>query len=127
MFVAPQYFTDLGVVLGYLQMDVAFVGENIRSVRQIKDLNEIEGLIPQSLKPQLLSFNHSCKSLDISPRFLLITPKTESQRVKISYPFRPNSTEWNVFWGEVRSNPQIISVRGIGETLSNSFLKRHLT
>ena len=126
MFVTPQYFTDLGISLGYLQMDIAFIGENIRSLTQIKDLNEVEGLIPISLESQLLRFNSPCKSIEVIPRFLILSLQGESQRVKLAYPFRPNTLEWQVFWNDILSNSRIISVQGIGESLSSSFLRRHL-
>lgn len=122
MFVIPQYFTDLGSVLGYLKMDIAFVGEDLRSLKQIHDLTSIAEIIPASLADSLRKMNSSCKA-DILPRFAILSLQ-DGRRLKLSYPFQPGSTDWQVFWNNLLANPQIILAKGTGETLTNSFLKR---
>lgn len=122
MFVIPQYFTDLGIVLGYLKMDIAFVGEDLRPSKQIHDLSSIVEVIPVSLAGLLRRMNSSCET-DILPRFAILSLQ-DGRRLKLSYPFQPGSTDWQVFWNNLLANPQIILAKGTGETLTNSFLKR---
>ncbi|MEG4328077.1 hypothetical protein [Microcoleus sp. herbarium5] len=126
MFVAPQYLTDLGFTLGYLKMDVAFVGEDLRSLKQIRDLSELSGVIPALLEPQLLKFNHPCRLVGIIPRFSILTVRLqgENQRIKLAYPFRANTSEWQMYWNDILSNPLIMSAQSIGESISDPFLKR---
>jgi hypothetical protein len=122
MFVSPRYITDFGLVLGYLKMDIAFVKEDLRSLRQIKNLSEITGIIPPLLESSLLKINHSCQSY-VSPRFALINLQDDRQ-IKLSYPFQPGSSDWQIFWNDLLANPQIILAKGTGESASNSFLKK---
>lgn len=122
MFVIPQYFTDLGGVLGYVKMDIAFIGEDLHSLKQIHDLTSIEGIIPASLAGLLRKMNSSCET-DILPRFAILSLQG-GRRLKLSYPFQPGSTDWQVFWNNLLANPQIILAKGTGETLTNSFLNR---
>lgn len=49
-----------------------------------------------------------------TPRHALIAKKDGSGG-KIEYPFMPGTPEWTLFWEQLRSNPLIISSRGIGE------------
>ncbi|MEG4251063.1 hypothetical protein [Microcoleus sp. Pol10D4] len=51
---------------------------------------------------------------NIQPRQAILWD-TEGGEHKIEYPFRPASAEWIEFWREIRTNPLIISSKGIGE------------
>lgn len=117
-----QYITDVGRVVPYLRMDLAFVGNDLRSLERINDLSVIAGVLPPSLDTSLQWFRHPCPS-EILPRFAIISLQ-DGQRLKLPYPFRPDTSEWYQFWQELQSNPLIVSAKGIGETLPNSFLRR---
>lgn len=123
MFVAPQYLTDVGRIAPYLKMDIAFVGGDLRSIQQINDLSVIAGVLPALLALSLQQFRHPCPESDILPRFAVLTLQN-GQRLKVSYPFRPDTSEWYQFWQNLKTNPLIVSAQGVGETLSNSFLRR---
>ena len=122
MFIIPQYISDVGRIVPYLRADIAFVGEDLRSLKQIHDLNSIVEIIPPSLAGLLRKMNSSCET-DILPRFAILSLQ-DGRRLKLSYPFQPGSTDWQVFWNNLLANPQIILAKGTGETLTNSFLKR---
>ncbi|MDF0553872.1 hypothetical protein [Kamptonema sp. UHCC 0994] len=117
-----QYITDVGRVVPYLRMEPAFIGNDLRSLERINDLSVIAGVLPPSLDTSLQWFRHPCPS-DILPRFAIISLQ-DGQRLKLPYPFRPDTSEWYQFWQELQSNPLIVSAKGIGETLPNSFLRR---
>jgi hypothetical protein len=121
-FIAPQYITDLGTLVPYVKMDIAFIGEDLRSLRRVSDLSSISTIIPASLTSLLRQMNLSCE-VDIFPRFAILNLQGD-RRLKLSYPFQPGSADWQIFWNDLLANPQIISTQGIGETLTNSFLKR---
>lgn len=123
MFVTRQYTTDIGIILGYLKMEIALiVGEDMRSRRQIRDLSSIEEIIPASLSSLLVKMNSSCEA-DILPRFAILNLE-DDRRLKLSYPFQPGSTDWQIFWNDLLANPQILLAKGTGETITNSFLNR---
>ncbi len=121
-FITPKYVTDGGRTIAYLKMDLAFIGNDLRSLDQIKDLSFIAGVIPPSLNISLQWFRHPCPS-EVLPRFAILILQ-DGQRLKLPYPFRPDSPEWYQFWQELNSNSLIVSVRGVGETLPNTFLRR---
>jgi hypothetical protein len=122
MFVVPQYTTDMGVIIGYVKIDIAFVGKDLRSLRRVNDLSPVAQIIPASLASLLKKMNSSCET-DIYPRFAILTLQ-DDRELKLPYPFQPGSTDWQIFWNDLLANPQIISARGIGESLTDSFLKR---
>lgn len=126
MFVTRQYMTDFGIALGYLRMEIAFVGADFRSLRQVKNLSEIAGIIPASLESQLLMLNHPCKLDSIVPRYAILncTLQGQSRKIKLAYPFQPSTPEWQTFWNELLANPLIFSTQGVGESISDSFLRR---
>lgn len=121
MFVVPQYFTDFGSSIPYLKMDIAYVGEDLRSLRQINNLESIAAILPNSLANLLQKFRQSCPA-EISPRYAILS--LQSGQLKISYPFQPGSTEWQIFWNDLLANPLIFSAKGVGESVPNSFLRR---
>ncbi len=51
-----------------------------------------------------------------NPRYALITGLNGNSQ-KIEYPFAPGSAEWILFWEEIKSNPLIITSKGVGETV----------
>lgn len=123
MLVVPQYFTDIGVVVPYLRMEIAYVGNDLRSLQQIRSLGAIpSGTIPSSLIDLLREFKQSCFS-EVLPRYAVLT-LGDGRRLKISYPFKPGTPDWQIFWNNLLANPQIILVKGFGETVSNSLLRR---
>lgn len=123
MLVIPQYFTDVGLVVPYLTMEVAYVGNDLRSLQQIRSLEAIPfGIIPSSLAGLLQEFRQSCLA-EISPRYAVLILEN-GRKLKISYPFKPGTLDWQVFWNDLLANPQVIFARGFGESLSNSFLRR---
>jgi hypothetical protein len=122
MLVAPRYTTDLGFAVGYIKMDVAFVGEDLRSLKRVSDLSSIETIVPASLASFLRQMNSSCET-GVSPRFAILTLQGD-RRLKLPYPFQAGSADWQIFWNDLLSNPQILSTQGVGETLTNPFLKR---
>lgn len=123
MLVVSQYFTDIGVVVPYLTMEIAYVGNDLRSLQQIKSLGAIpSGIIPNSLADLLREFKQSCFS-EVSPRYALLT-FGDGRRLKISYPFKPGTPDWQIFWNHLLANPQIIFAKGFGESVSNSLLRR---
>ena len=38
---------------------------------------------------------------------------------RIEYPFRPNSPDWVTLWSQLRRNPNVVSIRGVGEVMSD--------
>lgn len=126
MFVTRQYVTDFGIALGYLKMEIAFVGADFRSLRQVKNLSEIAGIIPASLESQLLKFNHPCKSDSVTPRYAILNCNLQGQsrKIKLAYPFQPSTPEWQTFWNELLANSLILSSQGVGESISDFFLRR---
>ena len=123
MLVVPQYFTDIGAVAPYLTMQIAYVGDDLRSLQQIRSLGAIpSGIIPNSLVDLLREFKQSCFS-EVSPRYVVLT-LGDGRRLKISYPFKPGTPDWQIFWNDLLANPQIISAKGFGESVSNSLLRR---
>ncbi len=127
MFVTRQYVTDFGTALGYLKMEIAFVGADFRSLRQVKNLSEIAGIVPVSLESQLLRFNHPCcKSDSVTPRYAILNCDLQGQgrKIKLAYPFQPSTPEWQTFWNELLANSLILSSQGVGESISDPFLRR---
>lgn len=123
MLVVPQYFTDIGLVVPYLTMEVAYVGDDLLSLQQIRSLEAIpSGIIPNSLASLLQQFRQSCLA-EVSPRYAVLT-LGNGRKLKISYPFKPGTSDWQVFWNDLLANPQIIFTKGFGESVSNSFLRR---
>lgn len=123
MLVVPQYFTDIGVVVPYLAMEIAYIDNNLRSLQQVKTLNSLPfDIIPSSLLGLLQQFNRSCLA-EVLPRYTVLTLE-DGQKIKVSYPFRPNTSNWQIFWNDLLANPKIISVEGFGESVSNSLLRR---
>jgi hypothetical protein len=122
MFVVRQYFTDFGNPIPYLKMDIAYIGNDLRSLQQIRNLELISNVLPISLATSLQRFSQSCLA-EVSPRYAILSLQN-GQRIKLSYPFQPGTPEWQIFWNDLLANPQIISARGVGEILTNSFLKR---
>ncbi len=123
MLVVPQYFTDIGVVIPYLTMEIAYVGNDLRSLQRVRTLQSIPpGIIPDSLVNLLQQFNQSCLS-EILPRYAVLT-LGDGRELKISYPFKPGASDWQIFWNDLLANPQIIFAKGFGESVSNSLLRR---
>lgn len=123
MLVVPQYFTDIGVVIPYLTMEIAYVGNDLRSLQRIRNLQSIPpGIIPDSLVNLLQQFNQSCLS-EVLPRYAVLT-LGDGQELKISYPFKPGTSDWQIFWNNLLANSQIIFAKGFGESVSNSLLRR---
>ena len=123
MLVVPQYFTDIGVVVPYLKMEIAYVGNDFRSLQQIGSLKAIpSGIIPNSLVDLLQEFKQSCFS-EVSPRYAVLSFRN-GRRFKISYPFKPGTPDWQVFWNDLLANPQITFAKGFGESVSDSLLRR---
>ncbi|MEG4371641.1 hypothetical protein QUB29_19485 [Microcoleus sp. B4b_D2] len=123
MLVVSQYFTDVGVVVPYLSMEIAYLDNNLRPLQRIKTLNPLPiDIIPGSLLGLLQQFNRLCLA-EVLPRYAVLTLE-DGQKIKVSYPFRPGSTGWQIFWNDLLANPLIISAQGIGESISDPFLKR---
>jgi len=123
MLVVPQYFTDIGVVVPYLRMEIAYVGNDLRSLQQIRSFGAIpSGILPNSLIDLLREFKQSCFS-EVLPRYAVLM-LGDGRRLKISYPFKPSTPDWQIFWNDLLANPQIILVKGFGESVSNSLLRR---
>ncbi len=47
----------------------------------------------------------------------VILTEENGGNVRIEYPFRPDTSEWFAFWQEIKTNPLIISSKGVGETI----------
>jgi hypothetical protein len=120
--VVVTYVSDLGIVSPYLKMDIAFLGENLTKVN---DLAQIADIAPANLLQELKKTNFSSCEAGISPRFAILNFR-DGRQLKLPYPFRPGSLDWQIFWNDLLANPQVISARGVGETLTNPLLKRLL-
>jgi hypothetical protein len=118
MLVCENYFTDTGRAIAFQRLEPAFL-EDSGSIK-IMEIEDITAILPSILFFQ--KFKHPCPSPDIVPRFAILNLQS-NQRLKIPYPWRPDTTEWYQFWQYLRVNPLIISVQGVGETFSMRSLR----
>lgn len=119
MFLANNYTTDSNYLLAYsVALYIGYDGESPR--QEIV----IDSLIPPILIPQLKWFARPCATKQVISRYVLIT-LVSGNILKIAYPFRPNTPEWNAFWEQLQS-PNIISVKGIGESVTDKLIRSSL-
>lgn len=78
---------------------------------------EDEDFLPEIFKSFAVRGRGFCElPKRIKPRYVILTD-IDGGKVKIEYPFRPDTVEWFEFWQEIKTNPLIIASEGIGEII----------
>lgn len=81
--------------------------------------------IPQSLKSLLKPASLGYCALPVTPRRVNLT-MTEGGIFSIEYPFVAFLPDWEIFWQELQQNSDIVKLEGIGESISDNFLRSYL-
>jgi hypothetical protein len=115
-----QYTTDTGRIFPFLAIKV-FTGADLKE--RINNVLSLD-VMPEVLRVSLIDAKFRHCPPEFLPRFAIITRRNEEQKLKISYPFQPGTPNWQIFWNDLLANPLIISAKGVGESIPNSFLKR---
>ena len=120
MYIATNYETDNSVVLTFsVAIYIGYNGEF-----QKNEVQE-DPFIPEILLPSLKWFNrYPCPRKQLIARFVTLT-LLSGDILQIAYPFKPGSPNWFTFWEQLQS-PEIISVKGFGEKVTDKFLKTSL-
>lgn len=120
MYIATAYQTDNEFVLGFAVP--LYIGYNgVYSQQEIAT----DPLIPAVLLTAITWLSRNpCQTKQITPRFVDLT-LASGDTLRISYPFKPGTNEWFAFWEQLQS-PDIISVKGFGEKVTDKFLKTSL-
>lgn len=82
-------------------------------------------VIPTNLLNLLSPASLGYCALPIRPRRINLT-LTNGEIFSIEYPFVAFMPEWANFWQELQQNLAIAKIEGIGESISDSFLRSYL-
>lgn len=119
MYIATVYETDNSILLSYTV--ALYIGYNSQVLQ--KDIIN-EDIIPTVLISSLEWFSRPCTTKLVIPRYVTLT-LLSGDILQIAYPFKPGTPNWFTFWGQLQS-PEIVAVKGIGERLTDKFLRNSL-
>jgi hypothetical protein len=118
MYIATGYETDNGDILAFSVS--LYIGYN-KEQKQIAD----NPLIPSILLPAMTWFlRNPCPTKQVTARYVNVF-LVSGDVLQIAYPFRPGSANWLAFWQQLQS-PDIISVQGFGEKVTDKYLRKSL-
>lgn len=120
MYIATAYQLDTNSVVGFAVP--LYIGYNgLYSQEKIVT----DPLIPAILLTAITWLSRNpCQTKQVTARFVDLI-LTSGDTLRISYPFRPGSNEWFAFWEQLQS-PDIVSIKGIGEKVTDKFLRNQL-
>lgn len=109
------YESDLGWVYNYPSL----------SLESFDNPPSISDLVPTVLYSLMEDVTLGTCSLPLTPRHVLIN-LFDGRTIKLEYPFRPFTLEWQQFWDGLSSNTLINTAIGVGEFVPHKVLKIHL-
>jgi len=120
MYIATAYQTDTNHLLAFAVP--LYIGYNKEYPKEeiIEDI-----LVPAILRPAIMWLSRNpCPTKQVTARFVNLV-LTSGDTLQIAYPFQPGTANWFTFWEQLQS-PEIISVKGFGEKVTDKFLKTSL-
>jgi len=115
MYVAKNYETDSGFTLTYsVALPITINGQYLQNFAS-------HFLLPTSLLAELQWFSRSCTTKQIVARSVTLI-LASGDRMQVAYPFRPGSANWFLFWEQLQ-NPEIVFIEGVGEKVTDKYLR----